>query len=1171
MAQPSRGEVDQALADATSPASPDDLHTDTVALLGAALSTAAKTPAADTADAAGGDEQERGGCGSASALAAHIVELLCRCLEEGEPPSPQEAGRGAGTVAAAAAAPTDDPDGLRCAAKVIALGSSLAEIEGVAGAAFRAAAAAPLGTALMPFCRAAPPAPPPEVVRALAICTADTTAPSPDAQIAILLGQATTQDGVNLVPLLASRLRKGMEEGDGGSTHVVAKTLSILASMVPKGSTAFRSRVKADCTPLLMQAQHFERAATPRSGDYGDKPKQMIQRRAGGVLGLLLGDGGGGDAGGGAEERVSAAGGGIPWELAGAASKLCTLLGGQSGPDAVMRGTFKIGARSDRTTTIDDLRPGGSVRWRFELQKHDVKLHILVETGPAHAPITRVIHGSGAEDGAQPVVLHSGPQQAAAGEWTHVAMSSSSRSTISTSGGEGVVGADTPHAVRAAKRSANGATVMFCWDNTYSKARSKTVQYQIEVNNPPPPPRLSSLSSPSPPGSSTPPPPASPLSSSLPEGDPPAAGHMWSSPPSPTPAAQLRSCPELPTLNLIMDEGSRLPTQHEQGTEDDWVPVSQGMSSDDGYYPKRREKRSLSLNRTGSLSSKLTSTISSGRENWRMAVHSVTAVNRLSKPARGVAAKLAEVEAARKLEAERVTAWRSEVLPSWSSHCECEQWGRPEAAADGADAGGGAAVSVSARVLELLGPGVPQAVRAAVWRRSGWSALERQGVNRQLYEATLAKVSQCKREQKAQEQKAQEQTVAGGGGDDAPESVPLTPTARARQLISLDLERTCSFGLERHADFAKPGTLEQLEMRQVLEAFAHHRPDFGYCQGLSFVAATLIRHTAEAGVLSGKRYSQETFEQMELSELRDLVASAGGVVNELTQIGEQLDHDGPEVQSKGTPTTAHRQRQEATEKECLVERLMEMQPPSVIPLLHRPPSSFLTSEPEPERVQPTPPKQQQHQQQQPPRLGDAGGMWGALETTFEDAEPEPELSSAALLTLGRSESDALGDEYSVDTMQGASSDVARAAVELGKRDDGTVGSTSTADSPQQVESEVQGDELTVEMVDIVPCSNSPASQEGRSMTPSSARTDHSEADGWEIVSPLLDSTSSSASPDGTTAYSDSDFLKCRKMTTTDTDDVFSGVSPLKLDSTFAGGLEADAGISPAPLPKTRRR
>ena len=94
--------------------------------------------------------------------------------------------------------------------------------------------------------------------------------------------------------------------------------------------------------------------------------------------------------------------------------------------------------------------------------------------------------------------------------------------------------------------------------------------------------------------------------------------------------------------------------------------------------------------------------------------------------------------------------------------------------------------------------------------------------------------------------------------------------ANARKLIAVDLERTVT-GVDKA--FAEAGTLEQLDMKKVLEAYAHYNPSFGYTQGLSFVVATLIRHTAE--VSFGQRYDPDLLRQMDLSELRELALKEG--------------------------------------------------------------------------------------------------------------------------------------------------------------------------------------------------------------------------------------------------------------------------------------------------------
>ena len=73
------------------------------------------------------------------------------------------------------------------------------------------------------------------------------------------------------------------------------------------------------------------------------------------------------------------------------------------------------------------------------------------------------------------------------------------------------------------------------------------------------------------------------------------------------------------------------------------------------------------------------------------------------------------------------------------------------------------------------------------------------------------------------------------------------PTARVRAgraLIETDLERTFSSmgGL-----FSDPDSAWKESLRQVLEAFLHYRPELGYVQGMSFLAAVLLMHTDAGG------------------------------------------------------------------------------------------------------------------------------------------------------------------------------------------------------------------------------------------------------------------------------------------------------------------------------------
>ena len=101
--------------------------------------------------------------------------------------------------------------------------------------------------------------------------------------------------------------------------------------------------------------------------------------------------------------------------------------------------------------------------------------------------------------------------------------------------------------------------------------------------------------------------------------------------------------------------------------------------------------------------------------------------------------------------------------------------------------------------------------------------------------AWLVEVSQRKRED----------AQASAKGDEQPGQTPRH--LKTRGLIARDLGRTCS-GVG--GAFAVEGSIEQNELRQVLEALSFFNSEFGYVQGLSFVAATLLRHTALVTQLS---------------------------------------------------------------------------------------------------------------------------------------------------------------------------------------------------------------------------------------------------------------------------------------------------------------------------------
>ena len=144
-------------------------------------------------------------------------------------------------------------------------------------------------------------------------------------------------------------------------------------------------------------------------------------------------------------------------------------------------------------------------------------------------------------------------------------------------------------------------------------------------------------------------------------------------------------------------------------------------------------------------------------------------------------------------------------------------------------------------------------MRPVVW--SGAVAAAKLGLSRAIYEAELAAVSARRRLDAATQKtsssmkskQAMGTTHMGTVGehededelgneigedddDDVAAAVAAAATmpprgSQANRLIAVDLERTVS-GVD--AAFAETGTLEQLEMKQVLEAYAHYRPSFGY-------------------------------------------------------------------------------------------------------------------------------------------------------------------------------------------------------------------------------------------------------------------------------------------------------------------------------------------------------
>lgn len=176
------------------------------------------------------------------------------------------------------------------------------------------------------------------------------------------------------------------------------------------------------------------------------------------------------------------------------------------------------------------------------------------------------------------------------------------------------------------------------------------------------------------------------------------------------------------------------------------------------------------------------------------AAHSINQIN-LHAAALDARAAVEEKKDERWLRAreEERRVWVEEVLPGWH-HGQIRQR--------------------SKRVRKLIEKGLPQEVRPLAWTQVVGNEL---ALTRDMFETEL---------------KA---------------SHDAAPTARVRAgraMIETDLERTFSSmgGL-----FSDPDSSWKQSLRQVLEAFLHYRPELGYVQGMSFIAAVLLMHTDAGG------------------------------------------------------------------------------------------------------------------------------------------------------------------------------------------------------------------------------------------------------------------------------------------------------------------------------------
>ncbi|XP_046905095.1 TBC1 domain family member 14 isoform X2 [Hypomesus transpacificus] len=150
--------------------------------------------------------------------------------------------------------------------------------------------------------------------------------------------------------------------------------------------------------------------------------------------------------------------------------------------------------------------------------------------------------------------------------------------------------------------------------------------------------------------------------------------------------------------------------------------------------------------------------------------------------------------------------WNQEILPNWSTMC------------------------TSRRVRELWWQGVPPSVRGKVWSLAVGNELN---ITHELYNICLAR---AKEKWKAMPSVAPETESEDAG-------LSLADREASLELIKLDISRTFP-----HLCIFQQGGPYHDVLHSILGAYTCYRPDVGYVQGMSFIAAVLILNmdTADA-------------------------------------------------------------------------------------------------------------------------------------------------------------------------------------------------------------------------------------------------------------------------------------------------------------------------------------
>ncbi|XP_044880914.1 TBC1 domain family member 12 isoform X2 [Mauremys mutica] len=154
--------------------------------------------------------------------------------------------------------------------------------------------------------------------------------------------------------------------------------------------------------------------------------------------------------------------------------------------------------------------------------------------------------------------------------------------------------------------------------------------------------------------------------------------------------------------------------------------------------------------------------------------------------------------------ASAMVIWINEILPNWEG------------------------MRTTRRVRELWWQGLPPSVRGKVWSLAIGNELN---ITHELYEIFL---SRAKERWKSFSETNSENDIEDAG-------VSVADREASLELIKLDISRTFpSFYI-----FQKGGPYHDL-LHSVLGAYTCYRPDVGYVQGMSFIAAVLILNLEEA-------------------------------------------------------------------------------------------------------------------------------------------------------------------------------------------------------------------------------------------------------------------------------------------------------------------------------------